>query len=89
VRVFGANKLLTAVDPAAIGRFYHFTWAPVPGNLGGSEVILAGGFADSHHLRRGLAIAVQTTSARTLRLTVRGSYNAPKLTPPAIRRGAA
>jgi putative ABC transport system permease protein len=83
---FGANLVITGVDPVRIGHFYHFTWAAGSGPadlraLSGTDTIVTSEFATAHHLTRGSTVVVQTTSGRTLRLTVRGICTTPKVTP--------
>jgi putative ABC transport system permease protein len=71
VHVLGTNQVMTAVAPADIARFYHFTWAgsSSPASLtalGGSGVLLASGFAQAHHLGPGAGLTAQTTAGATV-----------------------
>lgn len=86
VHVSGANQTMTAVVPAGIAHFYHFTWASGSSpasltTLGATGVLLASDFAQAHHLRPGARLTVQTTSSTTLHLVVRGIYQSPQLVP--------
>jgi putative ABC transport system permease protein len=86
VNAFDNNEGITAVDPATIARFYHFTWVEgtrrdALASLHGASVLIAGDFANAHHLRPGMGFTAQTTTGVTLRLVVRGVYAAPTVSP--------
>jgi putative ABC transport system permease protein len=86
VHAFGTNQVMTGVAPADIAGFYQFGWTNGPGStaltsLNGNGVLVASDFAAAHHLKTGTLITAETTAGATLRLTVRGVYAEPKLSP--------
>lgn len=84
--VFGASQTMTGIVPDGIARFYRFRWAGGTAStaltsLDDSGALVASDFATAHHLKPGMVLTVKTTAGVTLRLTVRGVYAAPKLSP--------
>ncbi|TVZ05114.1 FtsX-like permease family protein [Trebonia kvetii] len=86
VHAFGTNQAVTGVAPADIARSYRFEWTGGPGStaltsLDADGVLVASDFAAAHHLKTGTLITAETTAGTILRLTVRGVYAEPKLSP--------
>jgi putative ABC transport system permease protein len=86
VHAFGSNEAITAVDPATIGRFYHFQWADGSSgtllkSLNGAGVLVASDYAAAHRLYPGMTLTAETTAGATLRMVIRGVYTSPTISP--------
>jgi putative ABC transport system permease protein len=70
------NATVTAVEPASFARVYRIEWkrgsTATLLSLGSTGVLVAEGYAKSHHLSVGKTIVLLTPSERHVRLTVTG-----------------
>jgi len=68
------------IDAKTIDRFYHFDWtAGSTAGLAAGGAIIEKGFADSHHLKVGSTLTVQSSSGHTLKARVVGIHEPPKM----------
>jgi putative ABC transport system permease protein len=71
-------ETISGVDPATVGRFFHFSW--VKGSnatlrtLGDDGVIVLSRFAKTHHLHVGSSLVVTSPDGSVANLTVRGIH---------------
>jgi putative ABC transport system permease protein len=82
-RVAGSDQEVTGIEPATIGRFYHFKWshgsAASLAALGTGGALVTQDYADDHHLAVGSRVALQTPSGAKRTFAVRGIYDPPSI----------
>ncbi len=80
-RAFGSRVGVTAVT-GDISKMIHVAWAAgsqqTPSQLGATGAFVSKDYATKHHLDTGSPLLVETPTARTLHLTVRGVFAPPK-----------
>jgi putative ABC transport system permease protein len=80
-KAFGKQQNVTGVDPATIADVYAFDWTngsdATLASLGRDGAILESDYAKEHDLVPGDAFSLLTPSGTTLRLQVKGLYDAP------------
>jgi putative ABC transport system permease protein len=85
VLVQGAKSELSGIDPATIGRFYHFAWATgsarTLAGLDADGAIVTQRFATKHAAKAGGHLAVTTPAGKHATLVVRGIYDPPAAAP--------
>jgi putative ABC transport system permease protein len=73
--VDGKERVVTGIDPATIGRFYHFKWAAGSlSALGENGAIVTKQYATEHHLKVGKPLALTLPSGEKRTMVVRGIH---------------
>jgi putative ABC transport system permease protein len=82
--ILGSAGVVAGVDPATIGRAYHFAWKEgsdaALSNLG-DGAILDSDYATKHHLAIGSPLTLQTSNGTRGRFVVKATYHAPQADP--------
>jgi putative ABC transport system permease protein len=78
-RAAGADATVSGLDTATIGRFYRFGSGVDATRLGDRDALVIKAFAEDHHLRVGSSLTVQSSSGKTVAVTVRGIYDPPQM----------
>jgi putative ABC transport system permease protein len=83
-RIGNANVSVNGVDPATIGRVYHFDWKQgsnaTLARLDGHGALVKQAFGRKHHLGVGDTFTLRSPAGKPVRLTVAGIFQPPRVT---------
>ena len=72
----GKEQLITAIDPATIGKFFQFRFTKGSlDELGTDGAIITKSYAKSHHLTLGESLSITAPSGEKAKLVVRGIHD--------------
>jgi len=83
-RIAGEDVDVSGIEPATIGRFYHFRWTAGDDPLAHfrtNDTIVQKTFAEEHQLELGSRLALRTPGGNSLKLVVAGISDPPQLDP--------
>jgi putative ABC transport system permease protein len=80
--VQGKENQVAGIDPATIGRFYHFDWSKGSSDstlaqLGTDGALVTKAYAENENLKVGGRLSIQTPSGQKGTLVIRGIYDPP------------
>jgi putative ABC transport system permease protein len=83
-RIGNANVSVNGVDPTTIARVYHFDWKQgsnaTLARLDGHGALVKQAFGRKHHLGVGDTFTLRSPAGKTVRLTVAGIFQPPRVT---------
>jgi putative ABC transport system permease protein len=84
-RAYGSKAKVDGVDPAAVGRVFHFDWQKGDDSalreLSSDGAIVKKTFADDHHLKIGSRVELTSVSGAKLNVRVAGISDPPAFDP--------